>query len=94
MRFEEKLLYGLPADRPEFFMLLVREDIIGEKARKKMNMPNQTRAHCAASVLQEFDTSPFPNEKFHKLLLVMKEYKHGMEILAQEIETHLDPGKY
>ena len=92
MRLEEKLLNGLPADQPGFIKLLANEGIIGEKARKKMNMPNKTRASCAAAVLHEFNTSPFPNEKFYKLLSVMKQYKHGMEILAEEIETHLDPG--
>ena len=91
---EEDLLDGLPADQPEFIKLLAREDIIGEKTRRKMNMPNQTRAKCAASVLHEFNTSPFPDEKFYKLLSVMKEYKHGLPTLVQKMEAYLDPGTY
>ena len=91
---EEDLLNGLPANQPEFIKLLAREDIIGEKTRRKMNMPNQTRANCAASVLQEFNASPFPDEKFYKLLSVMKEYKHGLQTLVQEMEAYLDPGTY
>ena len=93
-RLEKDLLYGLPADQPEFVKLLAREGIIGEKTRRKMNMPNQIRATCAASVLQEFYTSPFPDEKFYKLLSVMKECKHDLQTLVQQIEAHLDPGTH
>ena len=94
-RFENQLLNELPADEPEFIALLERDDIIGEKAKKKMSFPDQTRRGLAASIVQEIDTSPsFSDDKFYKLLSVMKEYKNDLEILAQEIVTHLNPGLY
>ena len=91
-RFEERLLDSLPADQPEFIKLLEKENIVGEKTRRKINTANQKRNVCAACVLQEIDTLPFPNEKFYKLLSVMKEYRHGLQALVQEIELYLDPG--
>ena len=94
MKFERKLLDSLPADQPDFIKLLERKEIIGEKNKKKMNAPNQTRAGCAGCVLQEIDASTFCDEKFYKLLSVMKEYGHGMETLVLEIEAYLDPGMY
>ena len=93
-RFEERLLDSLPADQPEFIKLLEKENIVGEKTRRKINTANQKRNVCAACVLQEIDTLPFPNEKFYKLLSVMKEYGHGLETLVLEIEAYLDPGMY
>ena len=92
-RFENQLLNKLPADEPDFITLLERDDIISKETKRKMDFPGQTRAGHAASVLNEIDTSPsFYDEKFYKLLSVMKEYKHDLETLAQEIENHLDPG--
>ena len=92
--FETKLSNSLPADQPDFIKLLERVDLIGERNKRKMNAPNQTRAGCAACVLHEIDASTFSNEKFYKLLSVMKEYGHGLGTLVQEIETYLDPGMY
>ena len=46
-RFERRLLINLPADQPDFIKLLEREDLIGEKSKRKMNTPNQTRGGCA-----------------------------------------------
>ena len=95
LKFEKSLLERLPTDQPDFIALLERDDIIGKETKKKINLPDQTRAGYAASVLNEINTSPsFSDEKFLKLLLVMKEYKHDLETLAQEIESHLDPGIY
>ena len=95
LKFEKILLVRLPMDQPDFTALLERDDIIGKETKKKIDLPNQTRAGHAASVLNEVYTSPsFSDEKFFKLLSVMKEYKHDLETLAQEIENHLDPGIY
>ena len=90
-KFEEALLKSLPADKPEFIEQL-GGDFVGEKNRRKMNAPNQTRAGRAACVLQEIDTTPFHDEKFYKLLSAMKDDKHDLEILVQQIESHLKPG--
>ena len=93
--FEKNFQDELPVDQPQFIELLSREDVIGEESRKKINMPNQTKASCIASILQEIETSlSDSDEKFYKLLAVMKEYKHGLEKLAQKIEKYLDPGTY
>ena len=95
LRFEKSLLEYLPTDQPDFIALLGRDDIIGKETKRKMDLPGQTRAGHAASVLNEIYTSPsFSDEKFYKLLSVMKEYKNNLETLAQEIENHLDPGIY
>ena len=95
LNFKESLLNTLPADQPNFIALLERNDIIGKETKRKMDLPDQTRAGHAASVLNEIDTSPsFSDEKFRKLLSVMKEYKNNLETLAQEIEIYLDPGIY
>ena len=94
-RFENRLLNELPADDQNFIKLLKSNNIIGEKAKKKLEFSDQTSRGLAASILQEIDTSPsFSDEKFDQLLLVMKEHKNGLEILAQEIDTHLNPGTY
>ena len=92
MKFERNLLYSLPANEPDFIKLLERKELIGKKNKKKMNVPNQTRAGCASCVLQEIDASTFSDEKFYKLLSVMKEYGHGLETLVLKMEAHLDPG--
>ena len=95
LRFENRLLNELPADDPNFIKLLKKNNIIGEKAKSKMGFPDQTRRGLAASIVQEIDISPsFSDDKFRKLLSVMTKYKHGLEILAQEIEIHLNPGMY
>ena len=91
-RFEKRLLDSLPADQPEFIKLLEKEGVVGEKTRRKINTANQKGDICAPYVLQEIDISPFPKEKFNKLLSVMKGYKHDLQALVQEVEDHLDPG--
>ena len=95
LKFKKSLLNRLPTDQPDFIALLEREDIIGKETKRKMDLSYQTRAGYAALVLNEIDTwLSFSDGKFRKLLLVMKEYKHGLETLAQEIENQLDPGIY
>lgn len=91
-RFEDKLLNKLPADKPEFIALLERDDIIGKETKAKLDFQDQSGRGLVASIVQVIDTLPtFSDDKFYKLLSVMKEYKNGLEILAQEIETHLNP---
>ena len=95
LKFEKSLFDRLPTDQPDFISLLERDDIIGKKTKKKMDLPDQTRAGHAASVLNEIDkSSSFSDQKFYKLLSVMKEYKHDLETLAEEIESYLDPGMH
>ena len=91
-RFEKRLLDCLPADQPEFIKLLEKEGVIGEKTRRKINTANEKGDICTPYVLWEIDTSPFPIEKFNKLLSVMKGYKQDLQALVQEVEDHLDPG--
>ena len=95
-RFERRLRNSLMKnenssneDQREFIKLLERADLINEKKRRKMNSPNHG---CTALILKEIDTTPFPDEKFHRLLFVMKEFDHGLKTLAQKIEANLDPG--
>ena len=93
-RFEGKLRDSLPTKQSEFIKLLEREDLINEKNREETpdwNTDVYTDA-CPAWILEEIDTTPFPDEKFRRLLSVMKKFNHGLETLAQEIEAHLDPG--
>ena len=91
-RFKNNLLDNLPADKPEFIKLLEKKDIVGEKSRRKLNTPNQKRIVYAGCVLQEIDTLEFSDEKFYKLLSIMKENNNGLQTLVQEIEAYLDPG--
>ena len=93
--FEKKFQDEFPIDQPQFIELLEREGIIGEKKKRIMNKPNQPKAVLIALILQEIETSlSDSDEKFYKLLSVMKEYKHGLETLAHKIEKYLDPGTY
>ena len=89
--FEKKFQDEFPVDQPQFIELLEREDIIDEKNKTMSKQPKSR----LALILQEVETSlSNSDEKFYKLLLVMKEYKHGLKKLAQKIESYLDPGIY
>ena len=77
------LIATLPTDQSDFIALLERNDIIGKETKRKMYLPGQTSTVHVASVLNEINVSPsFCDEKFYKLLSVMKEYKHNVETLA------------
>ena len=95
--FEQQLLESLKlaADQPDFIELLNEKDIISEKTKKNLDMPNQPKNVRAALILEEIRESfSVSNEKFGNLLLVMKDYKHGLETLAQKIQKNLDPSMY
>ena len=83
----------LPVDQPEFIALLEREKIIDEEAKKKMNS-KRSKDIRADVVVEEIEKSLHVGKKIDKLLEVFKEYGQGLEILAQEIENHLDPSTY
>ena len=94
-KLERRFRNELPADQQEFIKLLEREGIIGEKNKRKMNAPNQIKAVRLGVILQEIEASlSDSDEKFYKLLKVMREYNHGLETLVQKIENYLDPGTY
>ena len=87
--FENDLLEQLPADQPEFILLLEKEGVIDGEAKKEMN----TQDENICVILEEIEKSLLvSHEKFYKLLSAMKEYNHGVETLAQKIENYLDPG--
>ena len=92
-KFEAGLLNQLPADQPDFIALLAKENVISGEAKKKINVRLGNRLGCAAVILTEIEESvPKCGKKFYKLLSIMKQYSHGMKILAEEIENNLDPG--
>ena len=94
-KFENELLKQLPADQPEFITLLEREGVIDGEAKKRMNVKNRNKAVRTVVILEEIEKSLcVSHEKFYKLLSAMKEYNHGVETLAEEIENHLDPSTY
>ena len=95
--FENELLevLKLPADQPEFITRLEGKGIISEKTKKNLDMPNQPEGVRAALILEEIRESfSVSDVKFKDLLLVMNDYKHGLEPIAQKIESHLDPSMY
>ena len=95
--FEAQLLESLKfaADQPDFIELLKEKDIISEKTKKNLDMPNQPEGVRAALILEEIRESfSVSNEKFGNLLLVMNDYDHGLETLAQKIQKNLDPSMY
>ena len=77
------------ADQPKFIELLKEKNIISEKTKKNLDMPNQIEGMRLAYILEEIRESL--SEKFEDFLSVMIDYKHGLETLAQKIENHLDP---
>jgi len=90
--FENELLSQLPADQPKFIELLEKEGVISGGAKKKLSVNYGNKPGCcAAIILMEVENS---DEKFYKLLSVMKEYNHSVKMLAQKIENNLDPGTY
>ena len=92
--FEKDLLEKLPADQPKFIAELVKENIIGEDTKKKMDMYEQTKIVRAVPIVEEIEGSlATSDEKFLKLAAVMKKYK-GLETLAGKIENCFDPGIY
>ena len=77
-RFEKELLDGLKlsADQPEFITLLEEKDIISEKTKKNLNMPNQIEGVHATYIMEEIQESlPVSDKKFNDLLSVMIDYK-------------------
>ena len=95
VKFEDDLLKQLPADQPEFIELLEKNGVIGGEAKKKINVRLGNKLGCAAVILAGVEKSmPESDVKFYKLLLVMKEYNHGLETLAEKIENTLDPGMH
>ena len=93
-KFDKILVEKLPVDQPEFMALIDRENIISEEAKKRMNSTNRSKDIRADVIVGEIEKSLPGREKIDKLLVIMKEYKHGLEKLAQEIENHLDPSTY
>ena len=90
-KFDKKFYKNLPVDQPEFIALLEREKIIDEEAKKRMDISNRSKDIRADVVVGKIEESLPGREKLDKLLVVMKEYGQGLEVLAQEIENHLDP---
>ena len=93
-KFDKILVKKLPVDKPEFMALIDRENIISEEAKKRMNSTNRSKDIRADVIVGEIEKSLPDREKIDKLFVIMKEYKHGLEKLAQEIENHLDPSTY
>ena len=92
--FEKELLerLKLPANQPEFIALLEEKDIISEKTKKNLDMPNQIEGVHAVYILEEIQESlSVSDKKFNDLLSVMIDCKNGLETLAQKIKNHLDP---
>ena len=81
------------ATNPEyqFIALLEREKIIDEEAKKRMDISNRSKDIRADVVVGKIEELLPGREKLDKLLVVMKEYGQGLEVLAQEIDNHLDP---
>ena len=92
-KYDNILCKKLPVDQPEFIALLEREKIIDEEAKKRMNS-SRSKDIRADVIVGEIEKSLPGGEKLYKLLVVLKEYDQGLEILAQEIENHLDPSMY
>ena len=92
--FDKDLVKKLPVDQPEFMALIDRENIISEEARKRMNSTNRSKDIRADVIVGEIEKSLPGCDKIDKLFVIMKEYKHGLEKLAQEIENHLDPSTF
>ena len=92
--FDKTLVGKLPVDQPEFMALIDRENIISEEVKKRMNSTNRSKDIRADVIVGEIEKSLPDREKIDKLFVVMKEYNHGLEKLAQEIENHLDPCMY
>ena len=93
-KFDKILVKELPVDKPEFMALIDRENIISEEAKKRMNSTKRSKDIRADVIVEEIEKSLPGREKIDKLLVIMKEYKHGLEKLAQEIENHLDPSTF
>ena len=92
-KYDKTLCKKLPVNQPGLIALLEREKIIGEEAKKRMNS-NRSKDIRGDVIVGEIEKSLPSGETFYKLLVVMKEYGQGLEILAQEIENHLDPSMY
>ena len=94
-KYDRILCNNLPVDQPEFITLLEREKIIDEETKKIMKMnSNRSKDIRADVIVGEIEKSLPGHEKLDKLLVVMKEFGQGLEILAQKIEKHLDPSMY
>ena len=93
-KFEDKLREQLPTDNPDFMAELEREGVINEEIKTKIN---KKRIRCVAAVILneiELSIDDPDDKKFYKLLNTMETFKNGLEILAQKIRNHLDPGIY
>ena len=95
--FSTNLQVGLPVDQPDFISLLREHDIIFGEITERLKLQGKTRADRCSLIVDEIERSlHISREKFDKFLLLLQKYKHGMETLAQQMESKLKvkPGSY